>query len=87
MSIENEIKDQELMQVAGGRLPPHGHKLDVFLAAKWLMRPENFYQLSLEDQAAFMKHATESIWLETFLNEGAKNDVEIIRKAREAGLV
>ncbi len=88
MDIENKIKAPELTQVVGGVFKPHVRRtLDVFVAAKWLMLPENFIQLSVEDQAAFMEHATESIWLENFLNEGAKAGIEIIRKAREAGLV
>lgn len=88
MNTEKAIKDFELTQVVGGRVAPHsGKKLDVFVAAKWLMPPENFCQLSLEHQSALQAHATEAIWLETFFNEGAKAGIEIIRKAREAGLV
>lgn len=88
MDSKKDIANSELTQVVGGRaLPQHGKKLDVFRAAKWLMLPENLCQLSIEDQTAFMAHATEAIWLENFFNEGAKAGIEIIRKAREAGLV
>ena len=88
MNTENEIKDPELTAVVGGRVAPHNRKtLDVFVAARYLLEPDHFWQLSIEDQKALKEHATEAIWLETFLNNGVKKGIAIIIKAREAGMV
>ena len=85
MSNQN-METSDLTQVAGGSIRPH-KTLNVLVASRWLMEPEHFCQLSLEDQAALTIHATDELWLDTFLHEGAKKGIEIIYQAYVAGMV